>query len=99
MKQGIHPKYNPVLYIDASTGTEWVSRSTQSSGEKREIDGVEHDVIRLDISSESHPFFTGKQRLVDSEGRIDRWRRKYAEAAERKKAAEAQAGAAAATEA
>ncbi len=85
MKQGIHPKYNSVLYIDSSTGTEWSAMSTMTSGETRDVDGVEHFVIRLDISSYSHPFFTGKQRLVDSEGRIDRWRRKYAEAAEKQK--------------
>lgn len=84
MKPEIHPTYNQVLFIDSSTGTEWTSYSTQSSAEKREIEGVEFDVIRLDISSYSHPFFTGKQRLVDSEGRIDRWRRKYAEAAAKK---------------
>lgn len=93
MKQDIHPQYNHVLYIDGSTKTEWVSRSTASSGEKREIDGVEHFVIRLDISSESHPFFTGKQRLVDSEGRIDRWRRKYAQAAKSGNAPDAAAAA------
>ncbi len=90
MKSGIHPKYNHILYVDASTGTEWQGRSTMTSGEKRDIDGVEHHVVRLDISSYSHPFFTGKQRLVDSEGRIDRWRRKYAEAAEKQKAVAAE---------
>ena len=98
MKPNIHPTYQPVLYIDSSTKKEWVSMSTQTSNEKREIEGVEHSVIRLDISSESHPFFTGKQRLVDSEGRIDRWRRKYAEAAQKQKAVEAKTDDAAAAE-
>ena len=78
MKADIHPTYNDIIYIDSSTQKEWVGKSTMSSGETRDVDGIKHYVVRLDISAESHPFFTGKQRLVDSEGRIDRWRRKYA---------------------
>ncbi|MCO4760384.1 MAG: type B 50S ribosomal protein L31 [Myxococcales bacterium] len=77
MKPDIHPTNNHVLFHDSSSGEEWQSRSTMKSGETREIDGVEHYVIRLDISSASHPFFTGRQRLMDVEGRIDRFKRKY----------------------
>ena len=77
MKDGIHPKYHPVVYVDVSTGDEIVTRSTQTSAEKREIDGVEHFVIKCDMTSFTHPFFTGKQKLVDAEGRIDRFRKKY----------------------
>lgn len=80
MKADIHPKYHPVLFRDASTGKEWQCRSTRTSGEKREIDGVEHYVLPLEISSDSHPFYTGRQRLMDTEGRIDRFRRKYGKA-------------------
>ncbi len=77
MKEGIHPQYHPVVFVDASTGDEIVTRSTITSNEKRAINGVEHYVVSMDITSFSHPFFTGKQKLVDTEGRIDRFRKKY----------------------
>ena len=77
MKQGIHPDYHPVIFVDTGAEYEFVSRSTMSSKETREIDGVKHFVIRLDISSASHPFYTGKQRFVDTAGRIDKFRSKY----------------------
>jgi len=77
MKEGIHPPYHPVIFVDASTGDEIVSRSTATSKETRDIDGVTHYVISCDLTSFTHPFYTGKQKLVDSEGRIDRFRKKY----------------------
>lgn len=77
MKQGIHPDYHKVLFVDAATGTEWISRSTLGSKETREVDGEEIPVIRLDISSCSHPFWTGQMRQVDSDGRVDRFRKRY----------------------
>ena len=77
MKKGIHPDYHPVVFVDTGAEFEFVSRSTMRSKETREIDGVEHFVIRLDISSASHPFYTGKQRFVDTAGRIDKFRSKY----------------------
>ena len=77
MKEGIHPKYNHVVFVDASSGDEIVTRSTLTSSEKRLINGVEHYVVSMDMTSYSHPFFTGKQKLVDTEGRIDRFRKKY----------------------
>lgn len=78
MKPSIHPKYHPVIFVDASTGDEVITRSTLTSKETREIDGVKHYVVSSDITAFSHPFFTGKQKLLDSEGRIDRFRKKYA---------------------
>ncbi len=77
MKADIHPDYHPVIYVDAAAGEEWISRSTQTSEETRDIDGVSHYVIRLEISSYSHPFFTGKQRFVDTAGQIEKFKRKY----------------------
>ena len=77
MKPEIHPEYNPVIFIDVSTGDEIVTRSTATSTETRDIDGVEHYIIKCDITAFTHPFFTGKQKLVDTEGRIDRFRKKY----------------------
>ena len=78
MKMGVHPEYHKVLFVDSSTGDEWTSFSTLGSSEKREVDGEEIPVIRLEISAHSHPFWTGHAREVDAEGRIDRFRRRYA---------------------
>ena len=75
MKKDLHPAYHPVLYVDGDF--EFASRSTSTSDEVRNIDGVDHYVIRLEISSATHPFYTGKQRFVDTAGRIDRFRQKY----------------------
>lgn len=75
MKPNIHPDYHPVLFVDGDF--EWVSRSTMKSDETRDIDGVEHQVVRLEISSFTHPYFTGKQRFIDTAGRIDKFRKKY----------------------
>jgi large subunit ribosomal protein L31 len=77
MKQGIHPKYRKVLFVDTATGNEWVTRSTMSSSEKREVDGEELPVVRLEVSSFSHPFWTGKIRELDADGKIDRFRRRF----------------------
>ena len=78
MKAGIHPEYHKVLFIDSATGDEWMTRSTLTSNETREIDGEQVQVVKLEISSCSHPFWTGKMRELDSDGKIDRFRRRYA---------------------
>lgn len=77
MKEGIHPDYHKVLFVDSATGEEWVSRSTLKSGETREVDGEEIPVVKLEISSASHPFWTGTARELDADGKIDRFRRRY----------------------
>ena len=77
MKPDIHPDYHKVLYIDSATGDEWISRSTLTSKETREVDGEKIPVIKLEISSQSHPFWTGKMRELDADGKIDRFRRRY----------------------
>jgi len=77
VKDGIHPDYHNVLFIDSATGEEWVTRSTMTSREKREVDGEEMPVVKLEISSLSHPFWTGTARELDSDGKIDRFRRRY----------------------
>ena len=78
MKKDLHPDYHPVLFVDSGAEFEFASRSTMKSEEIREIDGVPHYVIRLEISSASHPFFTGRQHFVDTAGRIEKFQRKYA---------------------
>jgi large subunit ribosomal protein L31 len=87
VKKGIHPDYHPVVFVDHGASFEFTTRSTLKSAEKRTIDGVEHYVVRLDISSASHPFYTGKQKFVDTAGRIEKFQKKYAGKYGTKKAA------------
>lgn len=77
MKSDIHPTLNPVVFVDTGAGTEFVTRSTLTSKQMRDIDGVPHHVIFVDISSASHPFYTGKQRAVAVAGRVERFNKKY----------------------
>ena len=77
MKEGIHPDYHKVLFVDTATGDEWVTRSTMTSSDTREVDGEEMPVVKLEISSCSHPFWTGTMRELDADGKIDRFRRRY----------------------
>ncbi len=77
MKPEIHPNYHDVIFHDSATGDEWVTRSTLTSKETREVDGVEVPLVRLEISSASHPFWTGKMRELDADGKIERFRKRY----------------------
>jgi large subunit ribosomal protein L31 len=77
VKAEIHPDYHNVIFVDSATGEEWQTRSTATSKETRDIDGVDVPVIRLEISSVSHPFWTGKMRELDADGKIDRFRKRY----------------------
>ena len=77
MRKDIHPDYHKVLFIDSATGSEFVTRSTLTSSQTREVDGEEIPVVKLEVSSFSHPFWTGKMREVDADGKIDRFRRRY----------------------
>jgi large subunit ribosomal protein L31 len=77
MKKDIHPVYNPVVFVDGDW--ELVTHSTMKSNEKRKINGVDHHVIQLSVSSYTHPFWNGgSQRFVDTAGRLERFQRKYA---------------------
>lgn len=75
MKTDIHPEYHPVIFVDGEH--EIRTFSTMTSRETREIDGVDHFVVSVDISAYTHPFFTGKEKLVDTEGRVDRFLKRY----------------------
>jgi large subunit ribosomal protein L31 len=77
MKSGIHPAYRKVLFVDGATGDEWVSYSTMTGNDTRTHAGEDLPMIRLEISAMSHPFWTGNAREVDTEGRMDRFRRRY----------------------
>lgn len=78
MKQDIHPKnYRLVAFKDMSNEYTFITRSTASSRETITIDGVEYPLIKLEISNTSHPFYTGKMKLVDTAGRIDKFLNRY----------------------
>lgn len=77
MKSEIHPEYHNVIFVDSATGNEWTSRSTITSKETRELEGEEVPVVRLEISAVSHPFWTGKMRELDADGKIDRFRKRW----------------------
>ena len=78
MKKGIHPDIHDVVFKDVSCDYSFLSKSTVKSSETvKWEDGKEYPLIKLEISAASHPFFTGKQRVMDTEGRIDRFKKKY----------------------
>jgi large subunit ribosomal protein L31 len=78
MKDGIHPKYNYVVFQDLSSDLKFLSRSTMSSAETIVWeDGNTYPVIKVEISSASHPFFTGKKIFVDTAGRVEKFMKKY----------------------
>ena len=86
MQDDIHPEYHPVIFKDGED--EIITRSTMTSDQTREVDGVEHYVVPLEISAFSHPFYTGRKKLVDTEGRVDRFMKRYSlETEEEKEAA------------
>lgn len=78
MKKNTHPAVHPVVFVDTSCGAEFITASTLTSNEKRTIDGVEHFVLNIEISSASHPFFTGQHRFVDTAGRVDKFKERLA---------------------
>ena len=80
MKKSIHPVLHHVIFVDAATGDEIVTRSTMTSAETRQLNGVPHYVIKRDITAFSHPFYTGQSRVIDNEGRVERFRRRYVRA-------------------
>lgn len=89
MKKDIHPTdYRPVVFQDLSNGETFVTKSTAKTDETIKVDGVEYPLVKVHISSASHPFFTGQEKLLDVEGRVDKFKAR-AEAA--KKAREAAA--------
>ena len=77
MKKDIHPNYRPVVFKDTASGTLFLSRSTVQTKETIEHEGQEYPLFQVEISSASHPFYTGKQQLVDTAGRVERFKRKY----------------------
>ena len=78
MRKGIHPKdYRMVAFKDMSNDDVFLTKSTAEAKETIEVDGVEYPLIKLEISRTSHPYYTGKVKLVDTAGRIDKFKTKY----------------------
>ncbi len=78
MKKGIHPdNYRLVAFKDMSNDDVFITKSTAGSKETLEVEGVEYPLIKLEISRTSHPYYTGKTKLVDTAGRIDKFKSKY----------------------
>ena len=79
MKKGIHPEtYRLVAFKDMSNDVVFITRSCANTKETIEIEGVENPVVKLEISNTSHPFYTGKMKLVDTAGRVDKFYQRYA---------------------
>jgi len=78
MKSEIHPKnYRLVAFKDMSNDVVFVTKSAANAKETIDIDGVEYPLVKVEISNTSHPFYTGKMKLVDTAGRVDKFRTKY----------------------
>jgi len=81
MKPIIHPEYRPVVFRDASAGFSFLTRSTRSSAQTVTWeDGHDYPVIDVEVSSASHPFYTGRATVLDTAGRVERFRRRYGRA-------------------
>ncbi len=79
MKTGIHPEnYRVIAFKDMSNEDVFLTKSTADTTETIEVDGVEYPLVKLEISRTSHPYYTGKSKLVDTAGRIDKFKSKYA---------------------
>jgi large subunit ribosomal protein L31 len=79
MKKGIHPEnYRIIAFKDMSNNDVFLTKSTAKTSETTEVDGVEYPLIKMEISRTSHPYYTGKSKLVDTAGRIDKFKTKYA---------------------
>ena len=91
MKKEIHPEYKEVVFFDTTSDFKFMTKSTMTSEETiKWEDGNEYPLIKLEISSASHPFFTGKMMFVDTAGRIDKFNKKFSKFASKTKAPEAE---------
>jgi large subunit ribosomal protein L31 len=79
MKAGIHPEYRDVVFQDVTSDFKILTRSTLSSKETvKWEDGNEYPLVKIEVSSSSHPFYTGQNKVIDTSGRVDKFRKRYA---------------------
>ncbi len=81
MKEGIHPEYRDVVFLDQQTGNNYIIRSTANTRETIEIDGKTYPLFKCDVTSESHPFYTGAQTRIVETGRVEKFRARFARTA------------------
>ncbi|CAJ0861176.1 50S ribosomal protein L31 type B [Ralstonia sp. LMG 32965] len=77
MKEGIHPNYREVVFQDMSSDFKFITRSTIQTKEVITLDGKEYPLAKIEVSSESHPFYTGQQKVLDTAGRVEKFRNKF----------------------
>lgn len=78
MKKDIHPSYNKVVFVDTTSGFKFLTGSTKTSNETIEWeDGNTYPLLKVEVSSDTHPFYTGRQRFAQADGRVDRFNKKY----------------------
>ena len=81
MKKDIHPEYKDVVFLDTGTGDKFLCRSAAQTHDTIEFEGTVYPCFKVSITSKSHPFYTGEQGIVDTEGRVDKFKKRYAKAA------------------
>ena len=77
MKEGIHPDYREVVFQDVSCDFKFITRSTIATRETIMFEGKEYPLVKVEVSAESHPFYTGKYKIVDTAGRVEKFRQKF----------------------
>ena len=77
MKPGIHPTYREVVFHDLSIDFKFVTRSTINTREMTDFEGKQYPLVKIEVSAESHPFYTGKHKIVDTAGRVEKFRQKF----------------------
>jgi large subunit ribosomal protein L31 len=77
MKENTHPNYREVVFHDLSCDFKFITRSTVQSRDTIEFEGKKYPLVKIEVSSESHPFYTGKHKIVDTAGRVDKFRKKF----------------------
>ena len=77
MKQDIHPDYREVVFHDLSCDFKFITRSTVQTRDKINFEGKEYPLVKIEVSAESHPFYTGKHKIVDTAGRVEKFRQKF----------------------
>lgn len=88
MKAGIHPNYREVLFHDLSCDFKFITRSTLNTRETINFEGKDYPLVKIEVSSESHPFYTGKHKIVDTAGRVEKFRQKFGTVGSKTKVAE-----------
>ena len=88
MKKDIHPKIYPAIFVDLTTGAEFISFTTRKTQETKKIGDTEYNIVKVEITSDSHPFYTGKQVILDTAGRVDKFRAKVKKMKEMKEVKE-----------